>query len=142
GERDGAGPGAAVAALARVGHQPVCVGGHSYGGRQASLLAADDPTVARALLLLAYPLHPPARAAELRVAHFPRLRTPTLFVHGTADPFGTVAELRSALAVIPVPTRLHLEPGVGHDLGAARRSRGALADLAVRIAQRWLEFSA
>jgi len=140
--RDRAGLRAAVAALARVAPRRVGFGGHSYGGRQASVLAAEDPTVAPALLLLAYPLHPPGRPGELRVAHFPRLRTPALFVHGTADPFGSVAELRTALARIPAPTALHLEPGVAHDLGAARRSRAALADLAARIADRWLEFKA
>ena len=140
--RDRAGLRAAVEALARTGPRRVAVGGHSYGGRQASLLAAEDPSVARALLLLGYPLHPPGRPGELRVAHFPRLRTPALFVHGTADPFGSVAALRTALARIPAPTALHLEPRVGHDLGAARRSRAALADLAARIAARWLEFKA
>jgi predicted alpha/beta-hydrolase family hydrolase len=137
--RDRAGVRAAVVALARTGPKRVSLGGHSYGGRQATLLAADDPSVARALLLLAYPLHPPGQPGKLRVAHFPRLRTPALFVHGTADPFGSVAELRSALALIPAPTTLHLEPGVGHDLGATRRSPAALADLAARIAHRWLE---
>jgi hypothetical protein len=140
--RDRAGLRAAVAALASVAPRRVSIGGHSYGGRQASLLAAEDPTVAPALLLLAYPLHPPGRAGELRVAHFPQLRTPTMFVHGTADPFGSVAELRGALARIPAPTVLHLEPGVGHDLGVARWSRTARADLAARIAERWLEFNA
>ena len=84
------------------------------------MLAADEPGLARSLLLLAYPLHPPNRPAELRVAHFPRLHTPALFVHGTTDPFGSVAELRRALTGIPAPTSLHLEPGVGHDLGASR----------------------
>jgi uncharacterized protein len=140
--RDRAGLRAAVTALASVAPRRVSIGGHSYGGRQASLLAAEDPAVAPALLLLAYPLHPPGRPGELRVAHFPELRTPTMFVHGTADPFGSVAELRGALALIPAPTALHLEPGVGHDLGAARRSRAARAELAARIADRWLEFSA
>lgn len=140
--RDRAGLRAAVEALARIGPRRVSVGGHSYGGRQASLVAAEDPSVARALLLLAYPLHPPGRHGELRVSHFPRLRTPALFVHGTADPFGSVAELRGALALIPAPTTLHLEPGVGHDLGAARRSRAALSDLAARIAERWRELDA
>ena len=128
--RDRAGLRAAVEALGRIGPRRVSVGGHSYGGRQASLLVAEDPSVARALLLLAYPLHPPGRG-ELRVSHFPRLRTPALFVHGTADPFGSVAELRGALALIPSPTTLHL--------GAARRSRAALSDLAARIAERWRE---
>jgi predicted alpha/beta-hydrolase family hydrolase len=140
--RDRAGLRAAVEALAHTGPTRIRLGGHSYGGRQASLLAAENPTVARALLLLAYPLHPPGRPAELRVAHFPQVRTPTLFVHGTADPFGSVAELRNALSLIPASTALHLEASVGHDLGAARRSRGALADLAGRIAERWLAFEA
>jgi uncharacterized protein len=140
--RDRAGLRAAVEALARAGPRHVSVGGHSYGGRQASVLAAEDPSAARALLLLAYPLHPPRRPGELRVSHFPRLRTPTLFVHGTADPFGSVAELRGALTLIPAPTTLHLEPGVGHDLGAAQRSRAALSDLAARIAERWRELGA
>jgi predicted alpha/beta-hydrolase family hydrolase len=140
--RDRAGLRAAVAALASVAPRRVALGGHSYGGRQTSVLAAEDPTVATALLLLAYPLHPPGRAGELRVAHFPNLRTPTMFVHGTADPFGSVAELRGALALIPASAVLHLESGAGHDLGAARRSRAARADLAARIADRWLEFNA
>jgi predicted alpha/beta-hydrolase family hydrolase len=133
---------AAAEALARVAPGRIYVGGHSYGGRQATLLSAEHPTVASALLLLAYPLHPPNRPGDLRVAHFPDIRTPALFVHGTTDPFGTVAELRAALGRIPAPTMLHVEAGVGHDLGAGRRSRAALAELAARIAARWLDFTA
>jgi uncharacterized protein len=140
--RDRAGLGAAVAALARTGLRRVWLGGHSYGGRQASLLAAEDSTLTPALLLLAYPLHPPGQPGKPRVAHFPQLRTPALFVHGTADPFGSVAELRGALTLIPAPTTLHLESGVGHDLGAARRSHAALAALAARVAERWVELQA
>jgi predicted alpha/beta-hydrolase family hydrolase len=136
--RDRAGLRAAVAALARTGVRPVSLGGHSYGGRQASLLAAEDPSVAPALLLLSYPLHPPDRPEQLRTGHFSRLRTPALFVHGTADPFGSVAEMARALALIPEPPTLHVESGVGHDLGVSRRGRGALAELAARIAERWL----
>jgi predicted alpha/beta-hydrolase family hydrolase len=139
--RDRAGLRAAAEALARIAPRRIHIGGHSYGGRQASLLAAERPTVAAALLLLAYPLHPPGRPGELRVAHFPQLRTPALFVHGTADPFGSVSELREALGRIPGHIALHLEPGVGHDLGASRRSRAALSTLAVRMAERWLEFT-
>jgi len=140
--RDREGLRAAARALARVAPQRVSLGGHSYGGRQASLLAAEDPAAATGLLLLAYPLHPPNRPGDLRVAHYPQLSTPALFVHGTADPFGSVTELREALGRIPARTALHLEPGVGHDLGAARRSRPALRELAARIAHRWLEFTA
>jgi uncharacterized protein len=137
--RDRDGLRAAVQALARRGPRRLALGGQSYGGRQASLLAAEDPAVAERLLLLSYPLHPPGRPADLRVAHFPRLRTPALFVHGTADPFGTETELRAALALIPAPVTLHLEAGAGHDLGAARRAREALAGLAARLAERVVE---
>jgi predicted alpha/beta-hydrolase family hydrolase len=60
----------------------VYLGGQSYGGRQASMLVAEEPGLADGLLLLSYPLHPPARAKELRTAHFPALRAPTVFAHG------------------------------------------------------------
>lgn len=94
----------------------IFLGGQSYGGRQASLLAAAEPGLADALLLLAYPLHPPGRRAELRTAHFPELRTPALFVHGSADPFGTLVELEAALKLIPARTSLLPIEGAGHDL--------------------------
>src|SRR5262245_1478744 len=136
--RDRAGLRAAVGALTRTGVPRVSLGGHSYGGRQASLLAAEDPAVAPALLLLSYPLHPPGRPENTRTAHFPRLRTSALFVHGADDPFGSVFELQGALALISGPTTLHVEPEVGHDLGASRRGRHGLPDLATRIAERWI----
>jgi uncharacterized protein len=139
--RDRAGLRAAVAALTRTGVPHISLGGQSYGGRQASLLVAEDPTVARGLLLLSYPLHPPGRPGEARTAHFPRLHTPALFVHGTADPFGSVTELQGALALIPTSPTLHVEPGAGHDLGASRRGHGVLQGLAARIAERWLELA-
>ena len=95
---------------------------HSYGEPPGE---PPVPRTSRAwrwsLLLLAYPTPSAEPAGELGVAHFPRLHTPALFVHGTVDPFASVAELRSALAAIPARRQLHLEPGVGHDLGASRR---------------------
>ena len=136
--RDRAGLRAAVLALRRAGVSAVCLGGHSYGGRQTSVLAAEDPSLVPAILLLSYPLHPPGRPENRRVAHFPELRVPALFVHGADDPFGSVAELQDALRLFPTPPTLHVEPGVGHDLGAARRARGGVSDLATRIAERWL----
>jgi predicted alpha/beta-hydrolase family hydrolase len=94
----------------------VFVGGHSYGGRQASMLLAEDPSVALALLLLSYPLHPPAKADQLRTAHFPNLQTPCLFVHGTRDPFGSPDEMREALTLIPARNELYLIEKAGHEL--------------------------
>jgi uncharacterized protein len=94
----------------------IILGGHSYGGRQASMLAAEDPTIADALLLLSYPLHPPKKLHELRTGHFDALRLPTMFVHGTNDPFGTREEMENALQLIPGPTVLVPIEKAGHDL--------------------------
>ena len=97
----------------------VLMGGHSYGGRQATMLAADQPGVADGLLLLSYPLHPPRAREQLRTSHFPALQTPSLFIHGTRDPFGSLDEMQSALALIPGRVRLELVDRAGHDLRGA-----------------------
>src|SRR4051812_47735886 len=74
----------------------IFLGGHSYGGRQASMLCAEEPKLAEGLLLLSYPLHPPGKPEQPRTKHLPDLKTPTLFVHGTHDPFGSIAEMEAA----------------------------------------------
>jgi uncharacterized protein len=102
----------------------IWLGGHSYGGRQASMLAAETPGLVDRLLLLSYPLHAPGKPEQLRTAHFPKLDTPTLFVHGSRDPFGTVEELRNAIALIPAHVQLLEIEGAGHDLG---RNHAAVA---------------
>jgi len=94
----------------------VFLGGHSYGGRQATMLAAEVPELVAGLLLLSYPLHPPRKPAELRTAHFPKLRTPALFVQGSRDPFGLPAEIELALKLIPGRHSLTLMESAGHDL--------------------------
>ena len=92
------------------------LGGSSYGGRQASMLVASEPTLVDGLLLLSYPLHPPGRPAQLRTAHFPSLRSPVLFVSGTRDAFGSIDELEAAIKLIPAPTKLVPIDGAGHGL--------------------------
>jgi predicted alpha/beta-hydrolase family hydrolase len=116
---DRAGLRKAVTYLRTIVGSPIVLGGHSYGGRQASLLAAEEPGVADALLLLSYPLHVPDKPAQMRTAHFPDLRTPSLFVSGTKDPFGTPAEIRAALTLTPGTKELILVEGAGHDLRRA-----------------------
>jgi predicted alpha/beta-hydrolase family hydrolase len=98
----------------------VFMGGHSYGGRQATMLAAEEPGLVDALLLLSYPLHPPGQLEKMRTAHFPSLRTPAVFVHGTKDAFGSLEEMRLALALIPARVELVPVEGSGHDLKKAR----------------------
>lgn len=136
--RDREGLQQAILAVRRLAPDRVFLGGLSYGGRQATLLAADDPSVVDALLLLAYPLHPPRRPTELRIAHFPGLRTPALFVHGSRDPFGSLAELRAALALIPARTALLPIEGGTHAL-AGRRPGAMAADVAGKTLAAFLD---
>src|ERR1700681_2501859 len=105
-KRDRAGLKNAAAALKTIVSGRLFVGGHSYGGRQASLLCAEEPDLAAGLLLLSYPLHPPRKPGQLRTQHFVKLRTPALFIQGTRDPFGTIEEMQDALKLIPAKTLL------------------------------------
>jgi uncharacterized protein len=117
---DRAGLKAAVEFLCGLGSSVVYLGGTSYGGRQASMLAAEEPDLVAGLLLLSYPLHPPGKPEQLRIQHFPKLRTPAVFVQGTADPFGSIAELERAIALISAPRRIVTIRGAGHDLARGR----------------------
>jgi len=112
----------AVLVMRRLGPGRIFLGGQSYGGRQASMLCAEQPDLVAGLLLLSYPLHPPGKAAQLRVQHLPRLRVPVLFVQGTRDPFGSIEEMESALKLIPERTHLIAMDGAGHDLGFKGKS--------------------
>jgi uncharacterized protein len=107
----------AVVAVRKLVSGRMFLGGHSYGGRQSTMLCADEPGLVDGLLLLSYPLHPPRKPAQLRTQHFPKLQTPALFVQGTRDPFGSPEEMESALSLIPAKTRLLRIDGAGHDLG-------------------------
>ncbi len=119
GKRDRAGLKNALVAVKNLANGPISLGGHSYGGRQASLLCAEETETAEvsALLLMSYPLHPPGKPTQLRTQHFFDLRTPALFVQGTRDPFGTIEEVEQALKLIPTKTKLLIVEGAGHDLG-------------------------
>ena len=129
----------AVTAMRARGRGRVFLGGHSYGGRQASILAAGEPGLADALLLLSYPLHPPRRPAELRTTHLPKLETPALFAHGSRDPFATRDEIEAARRLIPAATVLVGLEGAGHDLFRAPGRAGA--EVAAEIAAAFLAFA-
>ena len=133
-ERDRDGLRNAVAAVRAIVPGRIFLGGHSYGGRQASLLAASLPDLLDGLLLLSYPLHPPRKPQQLRVDHFPDLRTPALFVHGTRDPFGSEEEMTAALRQIPARHDLMQVPNTGHELSAKGIPASALCE---NIAQRF-----
>jgi uncharacterized protein len=121
GKRDRAGLKNAIMVLKNLTGGPVFLGGHSYGGRQSSMLCAEQteaaPDHVPRLLLMSYPLHPPRKPDQLRTQHFFNLRTPALFVQGTRDPFGSIEEVEQALKLIPAKTKLLTVEGAGHDLG-------------------------
>lgn len=101
---------------------PLILGGHSYGGRQASMLLAERPELADGLLALSYPLHPPTKPEILRTEHFPSLTVRSLFVHGVRDPFATSEELRRYTASIPADTTIVSIEKAAHDLAPTRAS--------------------
>lgn len=128
------------------GGRPVIAGGHSYGGRLTSMAVAGDPATAPAaasagepaaapdpdpavagLTLFSYPLHPPGRPDRPRTAHLGAIAVPTVFVHGSRDPFGSIGELRSAAALIPAPTEIVEISGARHDLRSKVTDVPALA---------------
>jgi predicted alpha/beta-hydrolase family hydrolase len=102
------------------------IGGQSFGGRVASMLATERRVVG--LVLVCYPLHPPGRAErwDERTAHWPRIACPTLLLSGDRDPFARIELLQEAVHRLP-HAELHVYPGVGHGLRAVR------ADAAQRI---------
>jgi predicted alpha/beta-hydrolase family hydrolase len=142
GVRDRAGLRNAIAALRKLAPARLFLGGHSYGGRQSSMLCAelseDELDLAAGLLLLSYPLHPPRKTEQQRTQHLPDLRTPTLFVSGTRDPFGTIAELEQALKMIPARTKLVALEGAGHDLGF--KGKAAKEELPKQIYSEFVNF--
>ena len=117
-ERDRRGLANALVAIGPFAARRRFVGGHSYGGRQASMLLATADDIAQGLLLMSYPLHPPGKPQRARMAHLADIGVPTLFVHGTRDPFGTIDEIEAARATMRAPSRLLAIAGAAHGLPA------------------------
>jgi predicted alpha/beta-hydrolase family hydrolase len=90
------------------------IGGVSYGGRVASMIAAEDGAIG-GLVLLSYPLHPPGKTFQQRVEQLQRIPVPVLFISGESDPFARIDLLRDAVARVP-QAELVTYPGVGHGL--------------------------
>ena len=107
----------------------VVVGGHSFGGRVASLAAAVPDAPYAALVLFSYPLHPPGQPerTEARIAHWPAIRCPVLLLSGEADPFARIELLRTAVGLLG-DAELVTYPRLGHTL------RPVLEDVLDRVA--------
>jgi len=111
----------------------VVVGGHSYGGRVASLAAAEPDAPFAALILFSYPLHPPGQPerTQARIAHWPAIRCPVLLLSGEADPFARIELLRTGVGLL-ADAELVTYPKLGHTL------KPVLGDVLDRVA-RFLE---
>ena len=121
---------AAIAALKARG--PLIIGGKSMGGRVASMIA--DERHAAGLLCLGYPFHPVGKPTQLRTAHLAHLKTPTLIVQGTRDPFGTREEVASYKLSKAIKI-LWLEDG-DHDLRPRKSVSGfSMADHLKKMAE-------
>jgi predicted alpha/beta-hydrolase family hydrolase len=113
---------------------PLIAGGHSYGGRQTSMVIASREVGVDLLTLFSYPVHPPGKPERPRTEHLPDIRVPTVFTHGTSDPFGTPGELHDAAALIAAPTEVVEITGARHDLRSKTLDVPALAvDAALRL---------
>jgi uncharacterized protein len=113
---------------------PLIAGGHSYGGRQTSMVVASEQVPVDALTLFSYPVHPPGKPERARTEHLPDIKVPTVFAHGTSDPFGTPEELREAAALITGTTAVVEIAGARHDLRSKTLNVPALAvDAALQL---------
>jgi len=106
----------------------IVIGGRSFGGRVASLLAAESRFAG--LVLLCYPLHRPGHpvGVDERTAHWPRISCPVLLLSGESDPFARIELLRDAVPRLPSATLVTF-PGLGHGLDRVRGDAlGRIAD--------------
>jgi len=127
-----------LARRTKLPRERLVLGGRSMGGRICSMVATDTGVDAEAgalgLVLLGYPLHPPGKAAQLRVEHFARLRMPVFFVSGTRDAFGTPTELQREAKKLKGPVSFHWVDSGDHAFKPLKASgltiNGVLADVA------------
>jgi predicted alpha/beta-hydrolase family hydrolase len=89
------------------------IGGHSFGGRVASMVAAE--TEPAGLVLLSYPLHRPGHGDELRVEHWSAIACPVLLLSGDHDQFARIELLERSMRLLP-NAELHVYPGLRHGL--------------------------
>lgn len=113
---------------------PLVAGGHSYGGRQTSMVVAAGEAAVDVLTLFSYPVHPPGKPERARTEHLPDIAVPTVFTHGTSDPFGTPDELRAAAALITGTTAVVEIASARHELRSKTLNVPALAvDAALQL---------
>ena len=131
----------AVRARVESARRALFIGGKSMGGRIATQVAAANPALPIAgLVLLGYPLHPPGQPAKLRDAHLPSVRRPMLFVQGRRDSFGTPDELAPVLARLSPPPTVHVVEGGDHSFKLSRKDPARQAAIDAEVQRAILEW--
>ena len=129
-------------AIAAAGHAAdrgrLFIGGKSMGGRIATHLAAQPQAHVKGVVAFGYPLHPPGKPEQLRIAHFAGIRVPLLIVQGERDAFGTPEELRTHVATIPSPVTLHVVAGGDHSLAVKGRSQADVLGPVLDATREWM----
>ena len=105
------------------------IGGHSMGGRVASMLEAERHE-ADGLLLFGYPLHPPGQPEKLRDAHLPSISIPVLQINGTRDEFCGKTLMETVLTRLdPTVWTMKWIEGADHSYAVQRASGRTRADV-------------
>jgi uncharacterized protein len=133
---------AAVVASARERLQParLFIGGHSMGGRAASMLAAEG-FASDGALLLAYPLHPAGQPEKLRDEHLPRITQPVLCLNGTRDDLCRPDLMEAVLQKVPATFTMHWLEGADHSFRVLKRSGRTDVDVLAeigRVSRDWI----
>jgi predicted alpha/beta-hydrolase family hydrolase len=131
---------AAAAALDRgpLRGRALVIGGKSMGGRMATHLAAQGMQPLAGVVALGYPLHPPGKPEQARVAHLPAIVAPVLIVQGERDAFGTPAELRPALATMSAAVTLHVVSGGDHSLAVRGQPKDQGLEAVAAVVAEWI----
>ncbi len=111
-------------AVRRADGAAVFAGGKSYGGRMASMAAAEG-MAAIGLVFLGYPLHPPGKSERIRDEHLSEIRAPMLFLHGTGDPFARPDILAAVIAKLGARATYHAVEGGDHSFNVRGRKLDA-----------------
>src|SRR5262249_46291511 len=116
-----------------VSPRQIIIGGRSFGGRAASMLAAEGDD-AKGLLLLAYPLHPPRPPNKLPDEHLPKIRMPVICFNGTRDEFCAPELMQRVLKTVTVPWEMHWLEGADHSFHVLKSSGRTDADIVSEMA--------
>jgi hypothetical protein len=115
------------------------IGGKSMGGRMATHLGAQRLDGLEGIIALGYPLHPPGKPEQLRIAHLPAITVPLLIVQGERDAFGTPAELEPVLRTMQARVTMHVVPRADHSLTVKGAKGAATHDAVLDVIRRWID---